>query len=56
MIISEKQIMQLMSIVGEYSDKLKSLGFESIMSYAYQIDELLGSIHSQQSKELKAIE
>jgi hypothetical protein len=56
MIINKKQIIQIMSLVSEYSNKLRTLGFESTNKYADDIDILLSLINSQQEIELKNIE
>lgn len=56
MIISEKQIMQLISIVQTYGNNLAFS--ESMMNQmiSQKIALLLGEINNQQSEELKVIE
>jgi len=53
-IISEKQILQLMTIVNAYSDRLKI--FSPTSEYAEEIERFIGKIIAQQSEELKVIE
>lgn len=55
MIISEKQVMQLMNLARAYSEKLKSEGTWG-QTLAYNVDCILLQIQEQQSDELKEIE
>jgi hypothetical protein len=54
MVISEKQIIKLISIAWDYADKLKNLEYQS--GLGQKIDIFLGEILEQQSEELKVIE
>lgn len=54
--ISEKQIMQLITLVCEYSERLRHTPFEAAVSYSIKIDEFIGKITNQQSEELREIE
>jgi hypothetical protein len=56
MIISEKQILQLITLVSEYSERLRHMPYEEPKSYSVWIDKFLGEISKQQSEELKVIE
>lgn len=53
MIISERQIMQLVAIANGAMQLLSQRGFHDS---AHQISELIDEINSQQSKELKVID
>jgi|JI10StandDraft_1071094.scaffolds.fasta_scaffold55099_14 hypothetical protein len=55
MIISEKQILQLLNCARSYSEKLKTEGIWG-QTCAHNIDVLLIQIQDQQSDELKVIE
>jgi len=53
MIISEKQIMQLMQLAQSYCDLLCRLQSDQHTPYSSQIDTLILEINNQQSEELK---
>lgn len=55
MLISKKQIMQLMNLARAYSEKLKAEGIYG-QTLAYSIDCILLQIQEQQSEELKEID
>lgn len=56
MIISEKQVMQLITLVCEYSERLRHMPYDITKEYSDNIDRFLGKISKQQSEELKVIE
>lgn len=55
MIISEKQIMQLITIARTYAEKLREEGMVGEI-HSYQVLELIDRINSQQLDELKEVE
>ena len=56
MIITEKQILKLISIAREYQCYLGTIGFRSAKHYSQELKEFLAEIHNQQPKDVKVIE
>lgn len=56
MIISEKQIMELMQLAENYCDLLYRLQNEQHTEYSEEILKLIFTIKRQQSEELKVVE
>lgn len=55
MIISEQQVMQLITLTAEYSERLRHMPYDFTKQYSDNIDNMIGTILNQQSEELKDI-
>lgn len=54
--ISTKQIIQLITLTNEYSERLRQMPYNLTKQYSDNIDKLIGQITGQQSDELREVD